>query len=194
MKHIQTMVLFLMVLTLVSCSSDELAKKDQEITDLRNKVDSLIAINHIGYEPNTLKALKDSAKKFDRKSGEFIRVQEAHDQLEMLKDHVGRNPRNPDRPREGTLYAFSFGLEKVEILMKEIERRNKIKKDSIIGLRVYYGRKNRSGNQGPDAFVIPVAWNMKNLYKIDDGFDKENPFQDPSYILNSSVPCPDECD
>ena len=188
------LLLMIIVTMLSSCSTKQLEEKDARIAELEQQLKELEQNNPL-FISEDLQSLIEDSNGFTKNSGDFIDVQQAHDHLESFKDHVGRDPSNSRRPKPGVLYAFSFGLEKMKTLMKGIEDINQMKADSIIGVRVYFSRKYRPlmKKDGPDVFMIPIAWNQKNIYQVDDGFDDKPNFVEP-LILNNSVPCPNQCE
>jgi hypothetical protein len=136
--------------------------------------------------------------KIDISTGDFISPDAAH---MMLNDyHARRRASDGNYDPENEIYGFTFGREKVRELLTKMDAFNKDNtdpKEEIIALRVYYGWKMDTvlNTEHNDVFMIPVKRDSsKNIYPIDDNWDKDNSFVENSMILNMSLPCPTKCD
>jgi hypothetical protein len=91
-------------------------------------------------------------------------------------------------------YGYFFGIDKVNLFMEHVNELDPSDGQDIIGIRVY-----RSISIDPetkkeyfDVFMIPVTEDGFNYPKIDSNYDY--PFIDDGEILNTSTPCPNNCD
>jgi hypothetical protein len=164
----------------------------------------VIAFSCGSPEPQYSAELIDSLcqTQIDQNSGEFISVDAAYGKLDLYKTFK-RKANSAYDPKKD-IYGFVFGLDKVKQLIAKIDTINKHHPDSLVAIRIYFGRSRGSGKgEVPDIFVLPVDKNHNNMYPVDDDSktlgaasaykSKNAKMLDEVAILNTSVPCPNKC-
>lgn len=138
-----------------------------------------------------------AVRKIDTLAGEIIDVEKAKASLRAYKEYMRFMfaDYNPQRD----IYGFSFGLKKIDDLVKGIRKYNKKNPTApIVGLRVYMGRAADINTIIPDVMLMPILHTGDNLYDIDPDFEsttkanRQVNVDDPG-VLNTSVPCPNRC-
>ncbi|HYG02219.1 MAG TPA: hypothetical protein VD927_07210 [Chryseosolibacter sp.] len=140
----------------------------------------------------------------DENTGELITEEDARKKLDAYKTFLENN--NQDVKQ--ALYGFYFGRKRLKELMKKIDKDSlKPKEDpeAIIGARVYLVISETGGKPHQDVLLVPVRRDGQNVVPIDPPYiDKssspakgksniDSALFDATPVLNTSSPCPNQC-
>lgn len=127
-----------------------------------------------------------------RTSGALIPSGDARELLRQFKQDFTIKCDDPDTKY---IHGFSFGVEKFLEFSDAVRRLDGPSKN-LLGVRVYYARKKRTpGPNMPDVFLIPIGPDGRSIYDIDECTipQKANEVRTGDVILNTSIPCPNQC-
>lgn len=182
-----TIVLFLALIAMViyhfSTVENDIEETEVTKTETTNFQDSLF------FDPELAESFKKDSSRFKPNHGKIIRADSASKKLEKFL-------KKPNNPSISSPYGYSFGIDNFKLFYNYVDslRRNGTPRGKIIGVRVYRAISIDSVTKKPyyDVFMIPVAEDGYDFPKIHD-FKNGNFTYDGS-ALNSSFPCPNECD
>lgn len=184
----QLTIYALIVFLLLSCGRQQSTKDSVD-----SGMDSNKSISESALMPSEQLIDKLCTVAIDPESGDFIKSDEAYGLLEQYKAERRRTV-GPGYDATKDIYGFVFGINKLKELIQRIDKINAAKKDSLVGIRVYYTRSMRFGSAIPDVLLIPVSPKKENIYPIDDDLAGAEKFAaEQMMILDTSVPCPNKC-
>ena len=127
-----------------------------------------------------------------RNTGSFISMDEAKLKYSKFVQSNGRM--NDEKWIEP--YAFAFGIDNIKSLIRAIDNENLQNKptnasDSIRGVRAYLviTKDKKTSKDHYDLMMIPVKGDGMDYRQIDKGATELD-----SMLLNTSAPCPNNCD
>ena len=162
----------------------------QNLSDVDELQDDWIKKNYIYQDTNG----KMVGGIHPRNTGSFIELREAREKYsKFVEINRGMNGEKRIKP-----YAFAFGIDNLRSLIRAIERENlqyELPKDSlesIRGVRAYLvvTKDKETLKDHYDLMMIPVQGNGFDYRQIDKG----QPFLSDSLFLNTSAPCPNNCE
>ena len=133
-------------------------------------------------------------QKMDRNSGALVPSTAAKADLERLQAAWNINC-SPDDPR--VIYGFTFGMTKFAEFASKVADLDKSTGQSMIGVRVYLSLKEMdvSGKMEvyQDAFLVPLDSAGNDIYDIDRCKLETKDRASGDLVLNTSIPCPNQC-
>lgn len=169
-------------------------KGNEIVIDEKFKEDISSYLDLMTLDEKFVQKLKD-AKLDSTNTGVFQTRDEAKSKLGSFKEWNKKFLRNKLKI---TPYGFAFGLNKMRRLLAAIDRENKTnhnEPDRIIhGVRVNLSKTYSYEDKETylDVMIVPIMENGKNYINLTED---ENSLLPPSddLLLNTSLPCPDNC-
>ncbi|HMQ00413.1 MAG TPA: hypothetical protein PKC24_11580 [Cyclobacteriaceae bacterium] len=196
-----TLLLTIIVVALITYIIYNLEKADEQIVIEDGEATIKVEAQLIGdYESLKLHLEQrlDSVNKKQARAGRPINPAQANRMIRDYHRFMQAQVQGYDSTK--SIYGYTFSLDEINDFMRRIEVYNRTSRnpdETISGVRVYLGRKNITGGISyNDVFLIPVkGTRFRNFYQVDRQYDKNTKsfdVDDPS-ILNSSLPCPTQC-
>jgi hypothetical protein len=95
------------------------------------------------------------------------------------------------------IYGFSFGVESFLNFADDVRSLDEAGTGKkLLGVRVYLSRNMRGSQEIPDAFLVPIGLDGYSIYDLDEcKINKQDTtkIRNGGTILNTSAPCPNQC-
>ncbi len=134
-------------------------------------------------------------QRMDRSSGALVSPAEAREDLKRLQDSIGIKCDPATDPR--VIYGFTFGMNNFKAFADQVAELDKNSGNKLMGVRVYMSLKYKeiSGKNQiyNDVFLVPLDEKGNDLFDIDPCKINAMGVLNNGPVLNTSVPCPNQC-
>jgi len=167
----------------------------QEVDVLIEELEDFNAVVDLGA--SLIKEMQQKNIKFDSAAGDFLTQSEAGPRWRSFRDW---NTKRWNFRKEIKPNGFAFGLQKLRIMIKEIDKINEdlykrnVLDSIILGVRINLSHTTKENKKHIDALIVPIIKEGKNFIDLKTKSPVINTFDDSSLLLNTSVPCPSVCD
>jgi hypothetical protein len=177
------------VMTVYSCKKNETATAQVEPS-------AQSSIQQDGLDSTLFKAFQQGRRVDPDLTGQFIDQPVAAAQALEFRNF--RNNSTGVGGFKNEPYGFGFGLNKLKRLIQLIDQENARLSPNdtnrITGVRAFLVRRQTQGRPHNDIVLVPCKASGFNYISIGDPETDSTKLQRPSMLLNTSSPCPDQCD
>jgi hypothetical protein len=180
-----------------SCGSSD-KREDSKALLAQGDTSTVTPSTHFGYNVLT-RELVDSlkGKKPSRdSSGSLVNSAVVRADLKVLQDSIGINCDFEKDPQ--VIYGFTFGMKAFNEFTKQLAVLDQQSGNKMMGVRVYLSLKTKKMKSDTqvyhDAFLVPLNAKGNDIYDIDRcKYGNKNALVNGDVVLNTSVPCPNQC-
>lgn len=182
-----------------SCSSSD-KREDAKALLAQGDTSTVTSSTHFGYNVLTqelVDSLKAKGKKLSRNgSGALVNSAVARRDLQVLQDSIGIQCDSLKDP--SVIYGFTFGMDAFNDFTKKLAALDQNSGNKMMGVRVYLSLKTKKMKNDTqvyhDAFIVPLNALGNDIYDINRcKYGNKKVLLNGDVVLNTSVPCPNQC-